>query len=65
MTTVSSSDQWDGIERRVNRERRLLLDRRNLIRFESLGSDRRSGLPRRKDDIYWQKSIMFTDDMDY
>jgi hypothetical protein len=41
---------YKGPERRNPDERRRLFDRRNLVRFDSFGSDRRLGLPRRREE---------------
>ncbi len=43
--------------RRIHKERRRSSDRRNLIRFEDLGIDRRAGMTRRKDEFYWDEEI--------
>ena len=41
-----------NIDRRTNHKRRSHSDRRNLVRFESLGSDRRMGLCRRQEEFF-------------
>ncbi len=44
---------YTGIDRRSRSERRHGMDRRNLIRYESLGSDRRVATCRREEDGFW------------
>ena len=48
---------YSGLERRSSMDRRYGRERRNLIRFESFGSDRREGLYRRYEDLQWEKSF--------
>lgn len=43
--------------RRIHKERRRSSDRRNLIRFEDLGTDRRVGMTRRREEFYWDKGF--------
>ena len=43
--------------RRSDKERRAASDRRDLIRFEDLGNERRAGLSRRKKGLYWVKGF--------
>lgn len=49
------SDIWNGSNRRARYDRRLGSDRRTLLRFESIGCDRRLGTPRRKAEMIWEK----------
>ena len=56
LSGYSSIETYKGLERRSNSERRIGKDRRNLIRFESFGSDRReNGGPRRKEELFWER----------
>lgn len=41
-----------GLDRRSNHDRRGGHERRNLVRFESLGADRRVQSYRRKEDVF-------------
>lgn len=55
-----SSRALDSVEsfrknRRSEKDRRAASDRRNLIRFEDLGNDRRAGMQRRNAGFYWEK----------
>jgi len=53
MTSKITPDaEYKGLDRRSSSERRDHLDRRNLVRFESIGSDRREDDPRREEDLY-------------
>ncbi|MCW9015150.1 MAG: hypothetical protein OQL06_15390 [Gammaproteobacteria bacterium] len=52
-----SKRYYAGLERRSTRERRISRDRRNLMRFDSLGSERRDGLYRRYEDLQWNTTI--------
>lgn len=45
---------YKGLERRSSFERRCGSDRRDLVRFEALGSDRRLGTTRREEEAYWK-----------
>jgi len=49
----TSSETYNGLERRSSCERRIGRDRRNLIRFESFGCDRRYGQMRREEELIW------------
>lgn len=49
------SDIWNGNNRRARYDRRLDADRRTLLRFETIGCDRRLGTPRRKAEMIWEK----------
>ena len=53
MSTLKSSDTYGGIERRASVERRVRADRRNLMRYESVGSNRRAQVYRRTEDELW------------
>lgn len=53
--TLKSSRTYKGIDRRATSERRGGVDRRNLIRDESAGNDRRVMPCRRKEDVFWLK----------
>lgn len=44
---------YQGLDRRSCCERRSGVERRNLVRYEALGSDRRERLLRRKEDKLW------------
>jgi len=53
MTSKATEDaQYKGLDRRSSSDRRDHLDRRNLVRFESIGSDRREDESRRDEDLY-------------
>lgn len=43
--------------RRCDKDRRAASDRRNLIRFEDLGNERRVGLQRRNAGFYWEMGV--------
>ena len=52
---TNADDQYKGLDRRSSTNRRDHFDRRNLVRFESLGSDRRDGgddESRREEDLF-------------
>lgn len=51
------SETYQGLERRASAERRRGRDRRNLIRFESYGCDRRYGQPRRQEEMFWDRRL--------
>lgn len=53
MSPFKSNEVYSGIERRASIERRVHADRRNLMRYESLGSNRRGQSHRRKEDEFW------------
>lgn len=53
MSPMTSSKAYAGINRRSSAERRKVSDRRNLIRYESIGCDRRVQALRRIEDAYW------------
>ena len=53
MSPLNSNEVYSGIERRASIERRSHADRRNLMRYESLGSNRRVKTYRRKEDGFW------------
>jgi len=46
---------YTGIDRRSSAERRTGIDRRDLFRYESIGSDRRTTYCRRNEDVFWRK----------
>jgi len=48
---MSIGTPYKGLDRRSNGNRRDHPDRRNLVRFESLGSDRRQGDCRRDEEL--------------
>jgi hypothetical protein len=52
MASSKTINMYKGLERRSSSDRRLHNDRRNLVRFESLGSDRRMGLSRREEEFF-------------
>ena len=43
--------------RRSDKDRRAASDRRNLIRFEDLGNERRAGIQRRNAEFYWEMDV--------
>ena len=53
MTPLTNNEAYAGVNRRSSIERRSQLDRRNLTRFSSLSSGRRTHLCRRKEDEFW------------
>jgi len=53
MPLMKSCKAYAGVNRRSAAERRKVSDRRNLIRYESIGSDRRAQALRRDEDAYW------------
>jgi hypothetical protein len=57
------SDTWNGKNRRNRYDRRMGSDRRTLIRFESIGCDRRLGTPRRRDEMLWEKDWFTRNDI--
>lgn len=54
MASPNSNREYAGVDRRCS-ERRLEQERRNLVRYESIGSDRRSSCYRRVEDAFWVK----------
>lgn len=44
---------YQGLDRRSSCDRRNGGERRNLVRYEALGSDRRERLLRRREDMLW------------
>ena len=52
-----SNKPYGGIERRGNFERRSGADRRNLVRYEAIGSDRRLTQHRRTEDAVWSSKM--------
>lgn len=57
MPPLVRSNPYTGIDRRGNFERRLGADRRNLVRYESIGSDRRNKSFRRSEDVAWSSKM--------
>lgn len=55
MTSLKSSKAYKGLERRAITKRRIGVERRNLVRYEAIGSNRRIHSIRRKEDTFWQK----------
>jgi len=55
MSPFKSSKAYGGIDRRASIERRSVSERRNLMRYESVGSNRRLDAYRRKEDGFWLK----------
>lgn len=53
MSSSESRKIYTGIDRRASSERRGSMDRRNLVRYESVGSERREQIYRRKEDAFW------------
>ena len=54
--TETMAATWNGKNRRSRYDRRIDNDRRTLLRFASIGCDRRLGTPRRKDEMLWEKA---------
>jgi len=52
MSPLKSHEAYGGVDRRASLERRSHTDRRNLVRYESLGSNRRAQSSRRKEDEF-------------
>ena len=57
MAPLERRKSYTGIDRRGNFERRLSADRRNLIRYESVGCDRRNNSFRRAEDMAWSSKM--------
>jgi hypothetical protein len=55
LTSQRKFEIWNGVNRRVMVDRRQGDDRRNLVRIESWGCDRRLDMPRRKAEIAWEQ----------
>lgn len=53
MSPFISRKVYGGIDRRSSSDRRAMFERRNLIRYESVGSNRRVDQIRRKEDMFW------------
>lgn len=51
------SSAFAKTNRRCDKDRRTASDRRNLIRFEDLGNDRRAGLQRRDKEFDWDNRV--------
>lgn len=60
MTTFNRTEvaveTWNGKNRRSRYDRRVDNDRRTLLRFETIGCDRRLGTPRRKEEMIWERA---------
>jgi len=57
LVPLMSSNPYGGIDRRGNFERRSGADRRNLVRYEAIGSDRRLTQHRRAEDAVWSSKM--------
>ena len=57
MAPLMSRKPYAGIDRRSRFERRRGMDRRNLVRYESVGSDRRAEPFRRAEDAAWSSKM--------
>ena len=55
LSKIAIRENYKGSDRRSKIERRVEYDRRDLYRFESFGLDRRSHLPRRTDEVLWER----------
>lgn len=53
MNTQQAGSVYTGEDRRVAINRRSGFERRNLVRYESIGSDRRVKPYRRKEESFW------------
>ena len=53
MKTQQAGRVYTGEDRRIAMDRRSGLERRNLVRYESIGSDRRLQPYRRKEESFW------------
>jgi len=53
MSPLKRSEAYGGVDRRASIERRGQADRRNLLRYESVDSNRRTRQNRRKEDEFW------------
>lgn len=51
-----AAETWNGKNRRTRYDRRMGADRRTLLRFETIGCDRRLDTPRRKDEMIWERA---------
>ena len=50
-SNTSKNTEYKGLDRRSSADRRDHLERRNLVRFETLGSERRLGDCRREEEL--------------
>lgn len=48
---IFENTPYKGLDRRSNMDRRGQIERRNLVRFETSGSDRRMGGSRRNEEL--------------
>lgn len=53
MSVPQQKAAYQGLDRRSCCDRRNGGERRNLVRYESLGSDRRERVLRRREDMLW------------
>ncbi len=53
MTALHANKAYTGVDRRSMANRRGGSERRNLVRYESIGSDRRMTSYRRREDAFW------------
>lgn len=53
MSALKANKAYTGIDRRTMADRRNGSERRNLVRYESIGSDRRMTSYRRREDAFW------------
>jgi len=52
MSPLKNHETYGGVDRRASIERRSHAERRNLVRYESQGSNRRTQSCRRKEDEF-------------
>jgi|GEM_PF-5655177 len=53
MSVSHEKTTYYGLDRRSSCDRRTSGERRNLVRYEALGSDRRERMLRRREDMLW------------
>jgi hypothetical protein len=53
MSVSQEKAAYRGLERRSSCDRRIDGERRNLVRYDALGSDRRERMLRRREDMLW------------
>lgn len=53
MSVSHENAAYQGLDRRSSCDRRNGGERRNLVRYEALGSDRRERVLRRREDMLW------------
>ena len=51
---TDQNNSYRGVDRRSSKDRRSGIERRNLVRFESIGCDRRRKDLRREEDVFWR-----------